>query len=763
MATDSRNKDNGAPRAPWSRLLKGLMGKRGEKDGDARPVPPAGAGKPADARDAEATATPAAPAPATVAKQPAHTPVEQAFIDLLSQSTKEFESVIAKSQDPLAALADYAGHAEGPCRDLLAPLLAATRALEGPLPKGVSVSRLRRNKRWWVASREDLAPAEYDRLLSAEIALNIFEDIKNQALVSGCMETESLPQAVAYAFDNAAALLPCGEAPKQPEKGEWFSRGALAKYLENLPAPSRVTADFQMDVEGHAAVIDVEVMRPAALAVCSLVGGADLTRQARAYAFRLCLLVGKAAFACADGLTRVVVNGREAQTGYPLLSLDLARAGLEALLDAAAEPGAIELPRTLGVRFQDNAAGWLEPVRPFAQRGDELVAPAWRWDPVEMNPGPCPAPIVEACHAKSFCDLGINEKAVRVAAWNEMAPNLGITTRQSVAKLVEMREKTPDASVAAACARASEALVEGNVDAADKQALAQLFVDGSDLACAVREVNRLEAEADADRRGFTADALEGALDLLKGALDPVTQTGAYLDDSKTVYRYFNSVAERVSFNEKNTGESRRVSLVPDEYYAAHSQASRILCALDRPDEGLAFADEAVRMAPVCTDAVLAKVRCLENSSRLFEAAEVLTRAIDEAVSAKDMSVCFYRLAYMQWRLGRFELAGACYQRAIELNREVGAQARLELKELLAAQDDARLLTGEEVRATLKAAAIPYGDAEKIRNDALVAAGLCVDAQVFSVAQPLLGVALEAGHDDALADVYRSLSAPMPEG
>ncbi len=70
---------------------------------------------------------------------------------------------------------------------------------------------------------------------------------------------------------------------------------------------------------------------------------------------------------------------------------------------------------------------------------------------------------------------------------------------------------------------------------------------------------------------------------------------------------------------------------------------------------------------------------------------------------------------------------------------------------------------DEVRAVLASANIPFGDTEKIHADALLAAQACVDAQAFAVAQPLVGVAIQAHHDDALMRVYRSLAAPMPEG
>ena len=54
-------------------------------------------------------------------------------------------------------------------------------------------------------------------------------------------------------------------------------------------------------------------------------------------------------------------------------------------------------------------------------------------------------------------------------------------------------------------------------------------------------------------RGYLLDAQgcpgsRKALDALEAALSPLVETGAYLDDRDRVYRYFNSIPERVAYN-----------------------------------------------------------------------------------------------------------------------------------------------------------------------------------------------------------------------
>ncbi len=754
MAARPHKTDSEGARPTWVRLLDGLFGRSG-----AKPEPPV---KPSEV-SAEKNADVKTPIRAEVAAKPASSPDQQREEEFL-EGAREFEGALLGSSDAFAAAKDYAGHATGPFHGFVTPLLAATNTLDSSDLGRVDLIKLARSGRWWARTRQEQVPEQYDAMIALETALNVSRDLVAEAERNGEIPGTVTVDEVCALFARTSSLEPSNSNETQVDKGEWSSRLGLARYLEDLAAPTRILADFQMDVAGHVAVVDIEVMRPAALKILGLGGQRDVTREARAYAYRLCLLAGKAAFACAEGLTRVVVNGREAQTDYPLLSLDLARAGLDALLTEANKPQAELPPHTLGIRFQDNGTGWFEPVLPFAERKDELVNPPARWDPPEMSDEPCPPAVRDACHAKTWQDLGINEKAVRVAAWNEMAPNLGITTRQSVSRLMEMREATRDVSVAAACGRASEALVAGTVDATDKQGLALLFVDGSDLAQVVEAAGEVEAAAVSEDAAVTYDELSETVAALQDALAPFTTTGAYLDDSDNVYRYFNSMAERVRFNEMCCGEKRHVHLVPDEYYAANARASRMLCALERPHEALVFAEEAVRLAPVCCDAALTKVRCLEAGSRLYEASEILVAHIKDAVSANDLAICFYRLAFMQWRLARPRVAAACYLRAVDVNRDLAGRIKQELGQLMAAEGADIAPQGEaEVREVLASANIPFGDVEKIHREALLAAEACVDAQAFSVAQPLVGVAVQARHDDALMRVYRSLAAPMPEG
>ena len=69
------------------------------------------------------------------------------------------------------------------------------------------------------------------------------------------------------------------------------------------------------------------------------------------------------------------------------------------------------------------------------------------------------------------------------------------------------------------------------------------------------------------------------------------------------------------------------------------------------------------------------MRVLEAQERIFECVYVLVDAMGYAATAREMSICLYRLAYMEWRQGRKRLAVACYERSKRLHGESASQAK----------------------------------------------------------------------------------------
>ncbi|WP_321970559.1 tetratricopeptide repeat protein [Paratractidigestivibacter sp.] len=713
-----------------------------------------GAGTLGKAEAAPAHEVAAAPEAATA--EPEATPAHEAA----PSPWDETDVLILRSNDVIASLADLVRHGDAPTE--LHEAVERTGLLSWKNAPRAEAKRLRRSGQWRLWADDGISDEAYDQMVATELALNLADDIRYgvdclgddagfgeraEALLRAVLRMEPLGIP-----DEATSFFAQGAE----EGGEWAARLSLAEFAQSLPTPLRVDMELQVNVADGIAVADIEVPRPDVFACVS--GDASArAAHARSYAMRLCLALGRGAFGASGRIERVVVNGHEHGTRTPVISVDLTAGGLERLAAEVADAPTGELPRGLGIRWFASADGQLCPVDPFMAVWDEGVAPLSRWSGFELTNKPVSDSLAKATKANTYDDLAINEKSVRIKAWNEATGWLGYSTRRAVAAFEARRRRATDLTVADACERVSRALVSGDVDVFDRQSMALLFVEGGELTRAVTDVAcQLNA-----RPGHTEEELVCALRRLDEALGPAQQTARYEDDTRNVFRFFNSVPERIVYNQTVDDHGRELRLVPDEYYAAHTQATVILTALGRHEEALAHANELVRVAPVTPDATLTRVRVLEELSRIYEAEAALKEAIGFASCLHDLAVCVYRLAFMEWKLGRGQLSVACYQRAAELHSSVRERAVKELRDVLRAGDGLHRMTNEEAHRAILDAGLPLGDVERIRTMARDAAVACADAGLLGAARPLVGVLLEAEQDDVLMDVYGSLVPVHP--
>ena len=384
------------------------------------------------------------------------------------------EALVQRSDDVAATLRDLVSHGQTSADyGMLPALLVRSGIMEWEGAPRFSANRLRRNRRWWMSCDVDeLTEDGYDRLIALEGALNLAADLAEGA----CPDAPDDQGRIEALFRDLASLspLPAPEGrtfPAGEKGGEWAARLALSEWLENLPAPFRVVSAFQLDLDEGLACVDVAVPSPSCLALVAPGDEALQAAEARRYAWRLALTVARGAFAASPRIGRVGVNCVSHGARETLLSLLMDRGELDALLAGADAPGAGPAPgETCRVDVAED--GRMRPVRALLARSDSRLNPASRWDAVELDPMDASAAVREACGAARVSDLGINENARRVAAWNQLAGTLGATTADAVARLMATRDASEDQTVREACSRTCQALVDGAVDASDHQALA---------------------------------------------------------------------------------------------------------------------------------------------------------------------------------------------------------------------------------------------------------------------------------------------------
>lgn len=674
-------------------------------------------------------------------------------------------SLIIRSTDVFATMRDLVRHEESAThrsdKHHLASMLKAAGIMSWGDAPTCEAGRLSRTEHFWVRQNtDDLTDEQYDTLIAAEAALNI-----NQKLPAvrslGCDDDEALRAKTQLMRDMCDQTIP---RPQLTEEGlrvcyhttnadetpqEWVVRSTVCNAAECLKTAFRVVYDLRADVEHGLVVLGIETPRPACMAIYT----PDTQQQAslaRAYAFRLAYLLARHALDCSSKVTRVVVNGHEHASQDTNLSIEFNRSNI-ATMEKVAKGERIEraFPTDECIRASFEGS-WFAQVEPFVGLDDKQAIPALATVFPELDMREAPQAVAQTCHAKRICDLGINENAVRIKAWNDVREAMSGTTEQAVQALVAKRNAADDITVAEACNRVVEALVDGKVDLDDTQRLASMFIDGSALDVASRRAAELLDGPDG------SEDPEGALKILEPALAPFEDMGVYLDDETCVYRYFGSIAERIHHNAVIDEGGREIKLVPDSYFNAHSNASIALGMLERYDEALAHADICMRIAPTSTYATMRKVRILEAQSRIYEAADLIISVLRHAVTPRDASISLYRLAYMEWKLGREDLAAACYVRSMSWDTDIAGQAREELNDLLEAVPNLQRPTDEQADALLAREGIPLGCVRTDGEHTLAAAVACMDAQTFLPASPLTAVLFGMNGDDVVMGVYRSL-------
>ena len=680
--------------------------------------------------------------------------------------TQDIAHLVFRSNDLFATLRDLVRHESqaGSQKLHLAEMLAAAGVMGWPDAPACEGGRLSRNTHFWIRlSTDDLNEPQYDTMVAAEAALGVNQDLP-QVRAHGIDD----PQATSAALDLLRTMADQTIEPAEltseglrvayqtedndASTGEWIIRSIVCNAAECVRTPFRVVFDLRANVPEGLVVLGLEIPRPHCMALFSSDSNTQVA-LARAYALRLAVLLARHAFDASDKVNRVVINGHEHGSEDTLLSLDLDRTLLDKLR-AVVGTARIEqgFPTSESIRASLDT-GWFAPVTPFVSIDDPLCAREEAHVMPELDPREASPTIQRICHAKRISDLGINENAVRIAAWHEVRPTLGDTTEQAVSALVAARDKAADITVVEACTRCVQALVNGEVDLDDLAKLADLFVDGSALD---RAVTRAAALLDDDGH----EEPEKAAHILEAALAPIDDMGVYLDDDTYVYRYFGSVSERVHHNGTVDEGGREIRLVPDAYFNAHSNASIALGMMGETARAMAHADVCLRLAPTSTYATMRKVRLLESESRIYEAADLILEALRHAVTPRDAAICHYRLAYMEWKLGREDLAVACYQRSMNWDTEMRSQAHEELEDLLSSNNNLTRLTDEQADALLAREGIPLGCVRTDGEHTLAAAVACMDDGAFLSARPLVAALYGMNNDDVVMGVYRSLNVGL---
>ena len=682
-------------------------------------------------------------------------------IEIVDRMLSHSEDIFATSKDLASSRSDDSAF------EAVIAMLNAYKPLLKENPPCIKPIKLGRTKRYWFTTLETNDSEELlDTLMGLESIYNINQDLQlfrarrqNEENAESTASDQSLneellailahtSQAEAnYESDNDYLNVAYPDVSPEKVVGEWALRNAIASAAENATLPFRINFNMRTNAQRGLALIHLEVPRPACFAFVS----ADEKQQAalaRDYAFRSALFMAQAALgACpASPVVRAVVVCHEHGSNDAIMSIDANLANINSLKDLAQQPAPIDVTaHPLFIRAKTGER-WLEKISPHITAQNKLLNPDRYHLAVETSLKPCYPRLAQSANAQFERDLGCREEAFKEEAWRQLG-SLGETTGSSVAALQDLRNYCEDASVKEACDRSMRALVEGRVAPSQIEQLRAIFMGNSDLASAVAlgmSVYTSQSHTD----------IQMALDRLTEALTPQLQI-SMMDDTETVFRYFQNSAERLFYN-ISIQDKREVKLVPRVYYTANELAAHLLCLLNRSDEAMPFADEVMRIAPISSNAAVTKARVLEFQSKIFEAVDLMNEAAKRAATVHDAALCYYRMAYLQWRLGKNKLSYACYRIAQGLRTEISIQATKEMQELLESDDSLVELTASEACRVLDKEGLHVWDVDDHRNELARAAVLSTDQLIYPCAAQLTMNLLEYKQDDAVACIFRSL-------
>ena len=597
------------------------------------------------------------------------------------------------------------------------------------------------------------------------------------------------------------------------DQGEWDTRCAIARAVENLAMPLRFDLEFRADVQAGVvsflAVLPDSDMMPSkrwdesAQAVAEI-SSSERAAEALRYAQHVAVFLAAAAFSASSAVRHVEFSGYTLQEGGPFslgdmlaaageresasdgalsgfmqllpqahLSVTFARESFVADAAAAAKGRPEPYFRTWGaVCAQDAflyrnaadahdayAAGQAsnqdlqkDPFRLVAQAQSASL----RRDLPECADAELPLESQAALGARWARDLRIDAEALHRRQAERLAARLGpaSSATEAIQTVRRYQHRADDPFVEKACTRLMAALAEGKADPDDQNTVISNYL-GQDKC----------QDALLQARSFAQTGrVEEAGRLLSNAAWEAEASGHYADDPEVVHRAFETYPSRVLYNLMRARKvspvepdhDKRVELVPATLLQCHMEASRLLeRSFAGMDDALAHAKRAVELAPTVTAAHCLLARIYMLMGDMTSASKSLEMGLSLATQPHEIAVAYYQLAYTRWKAGDARLGAASYVKSIAASPVMAGQAATELQGLLT-EESVKLPGREEVDALLKEASVPVAPVGEVLDVLFEAAKRAVDAGVFSVGRSLLVTCLNYRPDDALMGVYRSL-------
>lgn len=234
-----------------------------------------------------------------------------------------------------------------------------------------------------------------------------------------------------------------------------------------------------------------------------------------------------------------------------------------------------------------------------------------------------------------------------------------------------------------------------------------------------------------------------------------------------VPRYFNSYAERVVYNRLFATMDERTVLIPDNLFYAHMELADVLGQLKGAKASIDHLNAMVAYAPAYPLSHLKLAIQLARLEDWDSARAACLNALRVALDRDDAAFAYYRFAYAEWMLDRFDTAVAAYIMSDHIAPGAIGSLESELQELVARADSQCIRVPENVDEAARVLAshdLPVWPHIEVADIVRDAARVCVDEGMFVPARTLSVAAarMNDGEGDNIdmiqAQFLRSLSA-----
>jgi len=596
------------------------------------------------------------------------------------------------------------------------------------------------------------------RVLGIEAALNAALLADAYLVDSGSATEEDLVGLEARIATSIVAQVPSiNDVTAMDEdnpNGEWSVRKGISSGIECARLPYRLTTDFRVNVAGGDVAFQVELASPELFGTRAVVSGVgvvpattDMRRRAATdYNLRLGVLLAALSFRCSPTLERAWVAGTvDTATAHACYySVTLTRAKVERACADGFDP--VELMRSCGASM-NGRDGRLESVRQSFRLEDEVFCPPARYDAVELSSRLLNDRATDALGTASVSGLSVDEGKRREVLAADVSRNLTSSTEANVRMIMERTENDSDPSVRSAAERVVSMLIEGTLSDDDPVGISEAIMRGDSLSKAAAHADEQLARHDPD----------GAEQTLMPQLMRIDASRAYEDTDATEWRFFGSYVDRVIYN-RLLSTGRTILLVPATYVDALVVSAFAELARGSAEKAVAIATRAVRVAPLSVHTCLCLSQCLGGANDTEGALDAIRELLRYAHDPQTIGLSYYRLAEIEWRLGRIDVAQACYLRALRFLPQALTVIGTELQALIIHEGVSGVAepSYERLRATLAAGGIPMAPTDEVSSVFFDAMRASMDAEIFPVAKNFMAELGSIARDDVYYGMFRSI-------